>query len=67
LPGTNRIAETRVALIYGRPGVKIPDKDRKFLPPAEQIKVIPMDWSKETTTESINGVKEWAKKVEIAY
>ena len=67
LPGTNRIAETRVAIIYGRPGVKIPEKDRKFLPPAEQIKVIPMDWTKETTTESMNAVKEWAKKIEIAY
>ena len=67
LPGTNRLAETRVALIYGRPGVKIPEKDRKFLPPAEQIKGIPMNWTKEITPESMNAIKEWSKKVEIAY
>lgn len=67
LPGTNRMAESEVGLIFGRPGVKIPEKARKFLKPAEEIKVIPMNWDKEATTEAINGLREWAKKIGIAY
>jgi ABC-type Fe3+ transport system substrate-binding protein len=65
--GANRMAETGVGLIYGRPGVKVPEKERKFMPPSEDIKAIPMDWNKETSTEAVNALKEWAKKIDLSY
>ncbi len=67
LPGTNRIAETGVSLIFGRPGVKVPEKERKYVPPSEEIKAIPMDWNKDVTSASMNAIKEFAKKTGIAY
>jgi iron(III) transport system substrate-binding protein len=65
--GASRMAETGVGLIYGRPGVKIPEKERRFLPPAETIKAIPMDWNKDTTKEAVQALRQWARKVEIGY
>jgi len=65
--GANKMAETGVGLIYGRPGVKVPEKERKFMPPSEDIKAIPMDWNKETSTEAVNALKEWAKKIDLSY
>ncbi len=67
LPGTNRIAESGVGLIYGRSGVNVPEKERKFLPPSEKIKAIPMDWSKDTTNENFKANREWAKKIGVGY
>ena len=66
-PGTNKLAETGVGLIYGRPGVKIPEKERRFLPPSEEIKAIPMDWNKDTTTEAVKALRGWAKKIGVGY
>jgi len=65
--GANKMAETGVGLIYGRPGVKVPEKERKFMPPSEDIKAIAMDWNKETSTEAVNALKEWAKKIDLSY
>jgi iron(III) transport system substrate-binding protein len=67
IPGTNRIAETGVSLVYGRPGVKVPENERKFMPPAEKIKLIPMDWDKETSSENLKAARAWAKKVGVGY
>ncbi len=67
LPGTNRIAETGISLVYGRPGVKVPEKERKFMPPSEKIKVIAMDWDKDTSSENLKAAREWAKKVGVGY
>jgi iron(III) transport system substrate-binding protein len=66
-PGASRMSETGVGLIYGRPGVKISEKEKRFLLPAENIKAIPMDWSKDTTKESVQAVRQWARKIEIGY
>jgi len=67
LPGTNRMAESGITIIYGRPGVKILEKARKYLPPPEEMKVIPMDWQKEITVESVKELRAWAKKIGIGY
>ncbi len=51
----------------GRPGVKVTEKEKKVFPPSEELKIIPMDWNKETTVEIAHSTKEWAKKIGIAY
>jgi ABC-type Fe3+ transport system substrate-binding protein len=67
IPGTNRVAESGVGIIYGRPGVKVPEKERRFMLSSEKIKAIPMDWNKDTSTENLRATREWAKKVGVGY
>ncbi len=67
VPGTNRVAESGVGIIYGRPGVKVPEKERKFMPSSEKIKAIPMDWNKDTSTDNLKATRAWAKKVGVGY
>ena len=67
VPGTNRIAETGASLVYGRPGVKVPENERKFMPPAEKIKLIPMDWDKDTSSENLKAARAWSKKVGVGF
>ncbi len=66
-PGTNRMAESGAGLLYGRPGVKYPEKEKKFLPSSENIKAITVDWEKDTSTENLKAAREWAKKVGVGY
>ena len=61
------MAESGITIIYGRPGVKILEKARKYLPPPEEIKIIPMNWQKEITVESVKELRAWAKKIGIGY
>jgi len=65
VPGTNRISESGASLIFGRPGVKSINKE--FLPPAEEIKTIPMDWNKETTLKSIKEFQKWILDIGLSY
>jgi iron(III) transport system substrate-binding protein len=64
-PGTNRISESGASLIFGRPGVKSINKE--FLPPAEDIKTIPMDWNKDTTQKSIKEFQKWIIDIGLSY
>jgi len=57
--GTNRLAETPVGLVYGRPGVKVNPAEREFLPPVEEIKKIPMDWNTVATPEAVAEFQKW--------
>ncbi len=68
-PGVNRVADVLGggSLFYSRPGVKIPEKGRKYEVPTEDINVIPTDWNKDITVESINAFKVWAKKIGVGY
>jgi len=65
-PGGDTMAGTGVMLTYGRPGVRIPVKERKYWP-AGEMKVIPFDYNKELTTESVRAFNAWAKKIGIGY
>ena len=64
-PGSNRLAASGVSLIFGRPGVKMPENP--YLPPAETIKTIPMDWDKDDTTESTKVFHDFLKGVGLSY
>jgi ABC-type Fe3+ transport system substrate-binding protein len=65
-PGVDRLASSGVDIMYGRPGVRIPEKEKKYWPTGE-IKVIPVDWNKEITVESIKSFREWARKIGLGY
>jgi ABC-type Fe3+ transport system substrate-binding protein len=64
-PGTDRIAEAGTCLLYGRPGVKAPLKE--FLPPAEEIKGIPMNWDVDDTEQTMKETQEWLVKIGMSY
>ena len=64
-PGTNRLAASGVSLIFGRPGVKMPKNP--YLPPAETIKTIPMDWDKEDTMESTKAFHNFLASVGLGH
>lgn len=63
-PGTNRIADSGVNLFYGRPGVKTPLKE--FLPAAEDVKAIPIDWNS-ITDQDIKEIQQWVVKIGLCY
>jgi hypothetical protein len=64
--GGETLAGTGVMLVIGRPGVKHPDKEKKYLPPGE-IKIIAMDYDKEMTPEKVKELRDWAKKIGIGF
>jgi iron(III) transport system substrate-binding protein len=64
-PGANRLAASGVAIIFGRPGVKMPPNP--YLPPAETIKPIPMDWDKDDTPQSTQAFHDFLKSVDLGY
>ncbi len=67
-PGVDRVsAATTYSYIYGRPGVKVPEKEKRYEVPIEEIKIIPLDWDKEVTVEAVNSFKAWAKKLGVGY
>jgi len=65
VPGTNRMAAADVSLFFGRPGVKLPPNE--FLPPAEKIKIIPMNWDKEATPEALKEISDWSLKIGASF
>ncbi len=65
--GVDRIAQSRAGLVWGRAGVKIPEEEKKFSLPAEEIKVIPMEWDKDTSSENLKATRAWAKKIGVGY
>jgi len=65
VPGTNRVAASEVGILFGRPGVKMPPDE--YLPPAETIKSIPMDWDKEDTTEFARHFHAWLIDIGLSY
>jgi len=65
LPGANRVSESGASLIFGRLGVK--SFNLEFLPPAEQIKTIPMDWNKDTTQKSVKDFQKWILDIGLSY
>jgi hypothetical protein len=66
-PGVDRMAAARTGLIYCRPGVNFPEKDKKYIIPLEEVKVISMDWNKEVTVEAVKAFGEWAKKIGVGF
>jgi len=64
--GGGTMAETGVMIVYARPGVRIPEKERKYWPTGEMT-VIPFDYNKELTTEAVRAFNTWAKKIGIGY
>lgn len=62
-PGTNRVAESDVCLFYGRPGVKTTSE---FLPGAENVKAIPMDWNS-ITDQSVTEIQQWVVSIGLCY
>lgn len=64
-PGTDRVADSAACLLYGRPGVKTPLKE--FLPAAEDIKAIPMDWNKEDTPAAVREIQQWIMNIGLSY
>ncbi len=67
-PGVDKVAEaTTYSYIYGRPGVKVPEKEKKYEVPMEETKIIPLDWDKEVTVEAVNSFKAWAKKTGVGF
>ncbi len=66
-PGGDRMAAARTGLISCRPGVRFPEKDKKYTIPLEEVKVIPMDWNKEVSIEAVKAFGEWAKKVGVGF
>jgi ABC-type Fe3+ transport system substrate-binding protein len=64
-PGTDRVAASGSGLLFGRPGVKMPPNE--FLPPAETIKAIPMDWDKDETEESIRKFHDFIIRTGLNY
>jgi iron(III) transport system substrate-binding protein len=65
--GTNALAETGVALLYGRPGVKTMPDEREYLPKSEEVAVIPMDWKSEGTTEALSKFQKWIIDIGLSY
>ena len=64
-PGTDRMADAGVCLIYGRPGVKTPLKE--FLPPAEEIKTIPMNWDVDDSIQAVKEIQKWVVTIGLSY
>jgi iron(III) transport system substrate-binding protein len=64
-PGADRLAASGAALLFGRPGVKMPPNP--YLPPAETIKAIPMNWDKEDTPGSVNAFHDFLKGIGFTY
>ncbi len=64
-PGADRLAASGAALIFGRPGVKMPPNP--YLPPAEKIKSIAMDWDKEDTPGSVKAFHNFLKGIGFTY
>jgi iron(III) transport system substrate-binding protein len=65
VPGTNRVSGSGAGLIMGRPGVKNPNKE--LFPPAETINLIPMDWNKESTLETVKAFQKWVVDIGLSY
>ena len=64
--GAETMARTGAMLVYARPNVKIPEKEKKFWP-AGEMTVIPFDYTKELTTEAVRAYNTWAKNIGLGY
>jgi ABC-type Fe3+ transport system substrate-binding protein len=64
--GADTMAGTGAMLVYARPGVKIPEKEKKYWPTGEMT-VIPFDYTKELTTEAVKAYNTWAKNIGLGY
>jgi iron(III) transport system substrate-binding protein len=64
-PGADRVAASGAALIFGRPGVKMPPSE--FSPASDKVKVIPMNWDEDTSTKNIQAFQDWAVKIKLNY
>jgi ABC-type Fe3+ transport system substrate-binding protein len=66
VPGTNRFAASGVGLIFGRPGVKTPPQLQEFLPSAEKVKFISMNWDVDGSTAATKEIQQWVRKIGLA-
>ena len=64
--GAEKMASTGVMLVYARPGVKVPEQERKYWP-TDEMKVIPFDYDKDLTREAVRAFNSWAKKIGIGH